>query len=158
MPTVFKIFGSSGDTDTFFSQHVANRIVELSPGVTLITEIFLELDYIKKLNELKPVYGNKMYGHKSTHLIIRDDEFIGSLMDLIKIAVDEYGIEDAEIANVLFFEKNCKEETTKLLQKNGNQAAFLEFSRAEKLVNEDEPYLYGKVIIEMYIFFLFRYI
>ena len=53
-------------------------------------------------------------------------------MDIINIATEEYGIEDAEIVNVLFLEKESREETIKILAKNGHPVATLTFSNSEK--------------------------
>ena len=149
MASEFKIFGSTGDSDTFFAIYVAERIVSVSPNTTVINDISLEIDYFRKLEDLKSVYGPKMYGHTATHLIIRDGILVGTLMNLIKIATEEFGIEDAEIANVLIFEKKCKEETARLISKTGLPAAYLEFSRADKIGDEDSAHVFGKLIIEL---------
>jgi len=151
MPSEFKVYGSSGDSDTFFATYVAERIAAISPNTTVFSVISLEIDYFRKLEELKPEYGPDIYGHTATHLVIRDGTLVGSLMSLIKIAMEEFGIEDAEIANVLIFEKKCKEETARLLSRTGHPAAFLEFSRAERFGDEDSPHVFGKVIIELYV-------
>jgi Cyclophilin type peptidyl-prolyl cis-trans isomerase/CLD len=148
--TEFRVYGSTGDSDTFFCQSIVERIRQTNPSeITIISEIYLELDYFKKLKEIRPLYGDRMYGHTNTNCVIRNGELVGSLMEIIKIAVSEYGIEDAEIANVLIFEKIVKEETAKILAKSGHPVAYLQFSRAEKIGDEDEPKVYGKVILEL---------
>ena len=95
----YLLYGSSGSSDTFFCLSVLNRIVEKSDEDTIRSEIFLELDYLKKMKEIAPIYGGEMYGHTATQVIIRDGKYLGSLMEIIRVAEKEYGIEDAEIAN-----------------------------------------------------------
>ena len=93
------LYGSTGSSDTFFCLHILNRIIDKAESDSVASEIFLELDYLKKLEEIKPLYGDAMYGHTATQVIIRNGQYLGSLMEIIKVAMGEYGIEDAEIAN-----------------------------------------------------------
>ena len=130
----YLLYGSTGSTDTYFCLHVLKRIIEKSEGKDTFdsrTETMLELDYIKKLQDIKPNYGKEIYGHKALQLVIRDDKYVGGLMDIIKIATDEYGIEDAEIVNIMLLEKESWEETIKTLAKSGHPIASLTFANSE---------------------------
>ena len=132
--STYLLCGSTGSTDTYFCLHVLRRIIEKSEGKDVLdtqTETMLELEYLQKLKDIKPLYGSEIYGHKAMQLIIRDGKYIGGLMDIIKIAIDEYGIEDAEIVNVLFLEKESKEETIQILAKTGHSVATLSFANSE---------------------------
>lgn len=143
----FIIFGSSFDSDLYFSRHVANRIFSKIDGLTLDFEAILEIDYIERLNVLRSSKGGGFYGHKSMHCILRDGEYLGDIMTLLDVAVTEFAIEDAEIANAAFFEKLGRDETSKLINALPNPVVFLDLSK-ERSGNDSEKL--GALLIELF--------
>jgi hypothetical protein len=146
MPQSFYIFGSSGDPETYFSRHVAERIAKIAADVEIRFEVLLELDYIMKLQELKLTEGGGYYSHSSTHCIVRNGNILGDLISLVRVAEIEFGIENAEIANNALFEKLSKDETVNLIEVSGNRAVYLDLIHE---VPGDDPFFYGKIIIEL---------
>lgn len=144
----FTIFGATFDSDLYFSRHVAERILSVSDGSTLDFEALLEIDYIHRLNVLRLGKGGGFYGHKQTHCILRDGEYMGDIMTLLEVAVNEFGIEDAEIANSALFEKHGKQDTAQLVSALPHPVVFLELCK-EKSGKDAE--ILGTLLIELFV-------
>lgn len=69
-------------------------------------------------------------------------------MDLVEIAIKEYGIEDAEIANTMQFAKEAISKTSEAIKLNGRPAVFFEL--LEESTNGREDEVYGKIVIELF--------
>jgi len=130
---------------------VANRIKEVSAELIEVEiSLMLELEYFTKLNELRLSRGGAFYSHKATHFVLRNGELIGDFMALISIAVEEFLIADAEVANTIAFENRAKDNITAAVSNKGHRAVYLEFFEDVETVGFDEPYCYGKVYIELF--------
>ena len=157
--TVFKIIGSSHDPNVYYCKHLAERIINERPeysNVTLDFAIYLEIEYLPQLEKLKTICGGGSYGHKALHIVTRDGVYIGDIKAFIEIAKYEYGIEDADIANDIAFNRYSREETLNLLLANGRKAVFLDFAadtkkkKGTKDQTDDDIPKYGKVVIELF--------
>ncbi len=146
--SLFYIFGSSYDSDTYFSKHIALRIAKINPENKIQFEIMNEIDYQIKLNDFKNKLGGGFHNHKYNHCVMRDGKFLGDLMAIARLATDEFGIEDSEIANTLIFEKNAKEDTLNILKQSEMKCAYLDFY-GPPVDNEDERVKYGRLVIEL---------
>jgi hypothetical protein len=144
----FYIVGASYDPDTYFCHHLSKRIAKQVEDIHIEFQVMLELDYIKLLNELRKSLGGGLYTHKVAHLVMKDNEYVGNALALIKMAVKDYGIGDAEIANNFIFDRLCRDETRRLIVENGRPCVFLEF-KEESLDANKRMVEFGKVIIEL---------
>lgn len=123
----YTILGCSHDEDLYFCNFLSKRIVKVDPAVSVDFEILLEVDYLQKLKKLTEVNGGELYTHKASHIVLRNGGYVGDIIALIRIAVTEYGIHDAEIANTIAFRRSCNEETERLLCESGRSSVFMEF-------------------------------
>lgn len=144
----FRVVGSVHDPDLYFSRHIVNRIQKVNENVILSFEGVLELEFQVLLEELKKEQPGDLFHYTFCHICIRDGKIIGSLMDLVEIAITEFGIEDAEIANTMQFEKEAIAQTSQAIKLNGRPAVFLELFETSTNTREDE--LYGKIVIELF--------
>ena len=113
--------------------------------MTYDVEILLEVDYVKRLDELKHKYGGKFYSHKAKHLVFDDREgiYLGDVSALIQIAKD-YGIEDPDSLYDDIGNADCAyEETKKAL--NGSDTVFIKFA----IKSNDEETVLNKVVIQL---------
>lgn len=69
-------------------------------------------------------------------------------MDLVDIAIKEFAIEDAEIANTMQFGKEAIAKTSEAIIRNGRPAVFIELLQPSASGREDEEY--GKIVIELF--------
>lgn len=107
------------------------------------------MEFQERLDGLKNVQPGDLFNYAHCHMCLRDGKVVGSLMDLVEIAIKEYGIEDAEIANTMMFEKEAVMQTSEALKRNGRPAVFLQlFEESNKSGREDEEF--GKVVIELF--------
>lgn len=144
----YRVFGSVHDPDLYFSRHIVERIRKVDESVTLSFEGVLELDFQVELDNLKTHQPGDLHNYSFCHIVLRDDKVVGSLMDLVDIAIKEYGIEDAEIANTMLFQKEAIVQTSDALKSNGRPAVFLELFETSSTGREDE--VFGKVVIELF--------
>lgn len=144
----YSVFGSVHDPDLYFCRHISERIQKVDSNVTLSFVGVLELEFQTKLDELKKQQPGDLFDYSFCHICMRDGKVVGSLMDLVDIAIKEYGIEDAEIANTMLFGKEAIVKTSEALQLSGRPAAFLELFEASTNAREDE--VYGKLVIELF--------
>ena len=100
------------------------------------------------LEKLKNEQPGDLFGYSFCHICIRDGKVIGSLMDIVEIAITEFGIEDAEIANTMQFGKEAIAKTSEALARNGRPAVFLELFESSNNDREDEQF--GKLVIELF--------
>ena len=117
--------------------------------MTVSFEGMLELEFQSKLEKLKLERPGDLHDYSYCHICLRDDKIIGSLMDLVEIAITEFGIEDAEIANTMQFAKEAEAKTSELLKQNGRPAVFLELYETSKKANREDE-LFGKLVIELF--------
>ena len=134
--------------DFLSNRFVARRIQEVSPGTEVIFETMLELEYLVKLKEMRMDKGAQFYAHQSMHCVLRNENYVGDFMDLVKIAMEEFGIEDAEVANNLLFEKTAKDSTVSAVNGRGHQTVYLELHGADG--TDMDPNILGKIIIELF--------
>ena len=117
-----------------------------SEGINLEFSSMLEIDYLSKLIQLRKSKGGGFYGHKANHVILKDGEYVGDLFSLIEIAIKDYGIEDAEIANAALFDRMATDNLLKAAKGTGRPTVFLDL-RIEG-VNGYEPL--GTLFIELF--------
>lgn len=69
-------------------------------------------------------------------------------MELVDVAIRDYGIEDAEIANTMQFQREAKERSLDAIKATGHPTVYMEFFKtSQKEGEEDESF--GKVVIEL---------
>jgi cyclophilin family peptidyl-prolyl cis-trans isomerase len=138
MKNIIEVFGRADDPDLYFSHHVANRIARLNFDVEVKFEQMLEVDYLNRIDKLKSEFGGSYYGHKYGHCVRLNGEYLGYLMDLTKAATDQFGVHDAEVANMNTFQNLAKSETERICKSISNTVVFLDF----------QPY--GRISIELF--------
>jgi cyclophilin family peptidyl-prolyl cis-trans isomerase len=109
----------------------------------------LEIDFMQLVQEKKVSSGGKYFTHKELYAVERNGELVGDLMALIDIATKEFGMEDAEIANTILFEKQAKIETAKLITARSHPSVTLQFTDSEPIGKED-PVEYAKIVVELF--------
>jgi len=143
--STFTIFGATYDAELYFSHHVAKRISEKSPDICTEFTAMLEIDYLNRIKELRLEKGGNFYGFNQNYCVMRDGLLLGTLKDLVNIAVKEFGIVDAEIANETMFGRMSNEETTKAVRALKHSVVFLEIYKEETY-----PGMLGTLIIELF--------
>mmetsp|Transcript_26669 Transcript_26669/g.39623 ORF Transcript_26669/g.39623 Transcript_26669/m.39623 type:complete len:300 (+) Transcript_26669:86-985(+) len=148
--TKFIILGSVHDPDTYFCRHIINRIAKKFSGkIEYEFDAVLELDFQIALENYRAQYATDLFGYSHSHIVFRNDKIIGSLMDLVEITIQEYRIDDAEIANTMQFEKEAREKSLEAIETTGHPAVFIELFRdMEAEGKEDESC--GKLVIELF--------
>lgn len=102
----------------------------------------LEVDYIAKIDKYRQSHGGSFFSFHATNCVIRNNKLLGSLEELIPIAINEYGIDDAEIANTKAFDRESVSKTLELLKQSGHDAVFLEYYQGEDV--------FGKIVVELF--------
>ncbi len=148
------VLGASTDEDSYFCHHLAKRIAKVLEKTGVIVdiefELCLEVDFNRKIEALRLSLGGSLYTHTETNLVmVNGKKYIGAAMAMIKFAKNIYGIEDAEIANNIVFNRLCKDETSRLITSMGHPCAFLSFSEDPLTVVGRDPVEYGKIVIEL---------
>lgn len=143
----YRIVGSVHDPDLYFCRHLANRIKKIE-DIEICVEGVLELKFRQFLDELRKDQPADLFSYEHCHIVLRDGKIIGSLMDFVEVAINDFGIEDAEIANTMQFAKEAVVKTTEAIKLNGRPAVFLEL--LEQSTNNREDEVYGKLIIELF--------
>jgi peptidyl-prolyl cis-trans isomerase-like 6 len=144
---VFEVFGRVDDPDLYFAHHVANRIVRTNPddNISVVFKQLMEVDYIIRMKELRKEIGGAYFTHNYGHCVRLNGEYVGYLMDLTKLAVDEYKVFDAEVANQLTFQGIAKTESENFCKSLPRPCVFLDF------VSDDATGpSYGKVVVELF--------
>jgi len=141
------IFGSTCDADLYFAQYIANRISGKSENVTVEFESMLEIDYISRILKLRQSHGGNFYSHKLNHIILINGEYFGDLMKLMKMAVEQYDIDDAEIANTVTFQRAAEQNTVLAVKGTTHPAAYINL--ALENVTKQAPKL-GRIVIELF--------
>jgi cyclophilin family peptidyl-prolyl cis-trans isomerase len=97
------------------------------------------------LSELKSNEGGPYFGHNYGHVVRRNGQYLGYLMDLVRVAINEFGIEDAEVASLTTFANMAKTEPDRLARNVSKPTVFIEYS-------SDDPKgpTFGKIIIELF--------
>ena len=108
----------------------------------------LEIDYISRVNQLRVSHGGGFYSHKSNNCILKDGQYFGDLLKLIDMAMKDYGIEDAEIANTTMFDRAAIENTVIAVKAIGHPAVSLDIRR--EIPGKKETIALGRIIIELF--------
>ena len=111
-------------------------------------EAILEINFQIYLEELRKHYSGDLYGYSYSHIVLMDGKVVGSLMDLADLTIREYGIEDAEIANTMQFQREAKEKSTEAIKSTGHPVVFLDLFQAPANAGDDEIPV-GRVVIEL---------
>lgn len=143
--STFTIFGASYDAELYFSHHVAKRIADKSPGTYIEFNVMLEIDYLNRMKALRVEKKGNFYSFRSNYCVMRDGLLLGTLDDLVEVAIKEFGIVDAEIANEAMFGRMSNEETVKAVRAAGHPVVYLEIYK-----EETDPGMMGTLIIELF--------
>lgn len=109
-------------------------------------EAMLEIDFQMALESFKRESSGDLFSYVHRHIVLKDGKVVGGLMDLAEVAIQEFGIEDAEIANTMQFVREAKERSLLLIQETGNPCVFLEIFQ----VQEREDVSLGRIVIELF--------
>lgn len=116
--------------------------------VSMEFEAVLEIDFQTYIESLRKDIPGDLYGYAHSHIVLRDGKFIGSLMEFVDITIGDYGIEDAEIANTMQFQREAKEKSMDAIKATGHPAVYLELFQASEVEGE-EDFPCGKIVIEL---------
>ena len=113
----------------------------------------LELDYMKKIADLRKAHGGKFHSMTNgNHCVYvthaHKVECIGNLSDLNVYATETHGIADPETANTASFESLARVTTSNLLVGTGHTIVYLDFIDGSKIRTARSPE-YGKIVIEL---------
>ncbi len=147
--SVWTVVGATSDIDTYFCNHICCRFAKAVPGNTVKFQTMLEVDFLDYMTQIRLKKGGPYHTCKDLYVVERDGVYVGGLMTLVDIAVNEFGMEDAEIANTMMFEKTGIAETKKFLDARKHGAVHISFTAAEAVGKED-PLEYGKLVIELF--------
>jgi hypothetical protein len=92
----YSIIGSCNDPDMFYCQGLLNKLLyKTKESISVTLEALLEVDYRKRLQELKrkQTASKKMLTHTATHLVLRNDEYFGHIYN-VKQMVQNYLTEE----------------------------------------------------------------
>jgi len=145
----WKVVGSSSDPDTYFCRYLVGRMVKAEEGSSIEFVNMLEVDFLEFIATMRLEKGGGYFTYKENFVVERNGEFLGDLMTLVNVANKEFGMEDAEIANTILFEKNAIEETQRLITERSHPSVTLTFKDAEGIGKED-PVEYGKITVELF--------
>ena len=155
--TRFEVYGSNGDTETYFAESLVEKIAkerstEDNPITLDAFQSFLEVDFIRKMKELERQYGGGFLLHKGTHVILRDGAYFGSYDELKKAAVTEYKLEDMEhFGNTIVVNRRSREEYQACVLAAGRPTVYLDFADGTKKRDPAVPVpVYGRVVIELF--------
>jgi hypothetical protein len=65
--------------------------------------------------------------YQQTHLILRNKEILGDIQGLLKAAMSEYNIEDAEVANTVVFNRLVRETSYQAFKAFKNPLLTIQF-------------------------------
>jgi hypothetical protein len=100
------------------------------------------------VNELSLKHDNNLQYYEHTHIVLRNSEIIGDCSKLIDLAKNSYGIEDAEIANTVIFNRQVRENTFDKFRANENTVVQIQYSIQDlKRPTDFEPI--GSVYVEL---------
>jgi cyclophilin family peptidyl-prolyl cis-trans isomerase len=148
MAVHLSVTGAMGDTDTYFCEFIANRIAKVSPEVTVSLQALLEVDFLIWMQKQRTERAGGFCTHKQGVVVEMNGEFVGGLMDMVMLAQNKYGVEDAEIANTMQMAQRGKEEMKDALKAEKRTLVYIEFADSEGIGNED-PVEYGQVVIQL---------
>lgn len=100
-----------------------------------------------ELESYKTQFPADLYNYSHSHLVLRDGKVIGGLMDFVEVTIQEYRIEDAEIANTMQFQREAKERSITLIQETGNPSVYMDIFQVSG-GNEDNHL--GRIVIELF--------
>lgn len=86
-----------------------------------------EVDFRTKISQLKDTIDPLLLHFTGTHIVLQDDRIIGEIHDLIALARDSYGLEDAEVVNTVLYNRDVRESTFRLMTESGNPVMVLQF-------------------------------
>jgi len=145
----WSVVGASSDADTYFCKHLVSRMEKAEEGATSTFTNMLEIDFMKFLADKRLSSGGGYFTHKELYAVERNGEIVGDLMALIAIANAEFGMEDAEIANTILFEKTAKAETARLIAERSHPSVEINFADTEGIGKED-PVEYAPIVVELF--------
>jgi cyclophilin family peptidyl-prolyl cis-trans isomerase len=107
----------------------------------------LDIDYQEKLNQFRQLIPRDLHNYQYNHFILRDGVFVGSLMNIINVAMSEFNIHDAEIVNTKLFDTESNNYISNLLRDRGGRP--LVYMELVTEAGNDKEY-FGKLIIELF--------
>lgn len=125
----FKVYGTVHDLNTFYCESLTKKIADkLGDGSTVQLIAVVEIDYWLKIDQLIKDEGfSTLIHHTRTNLILRDREVIGDIDALLKIAVEQYGVEDAEVSNTVVFNRMVRETSFEAFKVFKNPLMSIQF-------------------------------
>jgi nucleoside-triphosphatase THEP1 len=109
----------------------------------------LEVEYWAKVDEFKDRIEPKLMHYEATHIVIVDDEVIGTSESFAKYASATYeSILDVDVMNTVVYNRNVRENFFEALKNNGNPMVYLELGLQDaKRANDFESM--GGIYIEL---------
>jgi len=127
----------------YFSHHILQRIVLVQNDNSDITFVpKFEIAYKEEVDRLKTTVGGMMYTWNENHILLRDEKPIGGLLEIIQIAIHEFGIADAEVANFRVFDKEATTRTLNAAKATGHPTVFIDYIQEEVVI--------GRLTIELF--------
>lgn len=105
----------------------------------------MEVDYLVKMKELKKEKGGPYFTHNYGHCVRLNGEYVGYLMDLTRLAIKDFNVHDAEVANMQTFQNVAKTESEAFCKSLGKATCYLDFVSDSK----GGPN-YGRVVVELF--------
>lgn len=105
----------------------------------------MEVDFIIRMKELRKELGGPYFTHNYGHCVRLNGEYVGYLMDLTRLAVAEYKVFDAEVANMVAFQNVAKEESEQFARSSGRPTVFIDFSGEDSAGPK-----YGRIVLELF--------
>lgn len=85
--------------------------------------------------------------HKKSHIVLRNGDIIGDAQAFIELAVNEYGIADAEASNTITNNRSVREFTFKMTRDRNRPIVYMKF--ADSGSKPHETIRLGMIYIEL---------
>lgn len=131
------------DISMFFPQKLAS-LSDRPPSIEF--KAILEIDYIRKLDELRVSLGGAIYSHTASHVVLLNDQYLGDSSTLLRHCISQPGMEDTEpdlLENMQF----ATLETARCLE--NISSAFLAFSSIDGSEESTERPFVKRLTIEL---------
>jgi cyclophilin family peptidyl-prolyl cis-trans isomerase len=116
--------------------------------VNVTFDAMLEIDFQLALESFKTQFSGDLFGYHHRHIVLKDGKIVGGLMELVEVAIQEFRIDDAEVANTMQFQREAKERSLALMQESGQPAVYFELF--QKNAGEGEDQSFGRIVIQLF--------
>lgn len=101
-----------------------------------------------KLRELRSSYGTSLNSYYQSNVVFMNGNLVGGIHDLVNLAIQNFGLEDADSANTVLFNRSVREETFNLMNALKRPIVYLSLADRSQ-VKVSEVLRLGRLTIEL---------